>query len=350
MFAQQSTDFGAFAPSVAVVVAAVLAIAVVRAILRKRNDGGRPEARWQAQAWTFVIAGLGLIAFVLVLPSGDLDKQTVLSVLGLALTAVIALSASTIVANAMAGLMLHRVGNFRPGDYVRISDHFGRVTERGLFHTELQTEDGDLTTLPNSLLVNNAVTVIRASGTVISCSVSLGYDVPRTQVEKLLVEAAAAVELQEPFVHILELGDFSVTYRIAGFLPEVRHMLRTRSRLRSIVLDTLHDARIEIVSPNFMNQRILESGIQFIPEPVRDVGDSFDEVPEDLVFDKAERAGRLEELRDRRKALQSDLNALDAEARASRTAGDDGRRAATQRMLNHVEYLIGVLQGDGSGG
>ena len=132
------------------ITAVVVAIVVTRAIAARRSDDDDTEGRWKVHAWIFGIVALGLLAVLLTLPSGGLDKQTILGVLGLALTAVIAMSASTIVANAMSGLMLHSVGNFRPGDSVRVSGHFGRVTERGLFHTELQTEDGDLTTLPNN--------------------------------------------------------------------------------------------------------------------------------------------------------------------------------------------------------
>ena len=45
------------------------------------------------------------------------------------------------IGNVMAGLMLRAVRNFRTGDFVRVEKHFGRVTERGLLHTEIQTED-----------------------------------------------------------------------------------------------------------------------------------------------------------------------------------------------------------------
>jgi small conductance mechanosensitive channel len=36
----------------------------------------------------------------------------------------------------------------------------------------------------------------------------------------VVTEAARSAGLEAPFVLILELGDFSVTYRVAGFLAE----------------------------------------------------------------------------------------------------------------------------------
>lgn len=46
--------------------------------------------------------------------------------------------------------------------------------------------------------------MVRASGTIISGTLSLGYDVTRTRVEELLLEAARRVELVDPFVRVEE--------------------------------------------------------------------------------------------------------------------------------------------------
>ena len=61
-------------------------------------------------------------------------------------------------------------------------------------------------------------------------------------------------------MQLLEPGDFSVTYAIADFPADPKHLLTVRSRLRKAVLDTSHAAGVEIVSPFFMNQRSLSRG------------------------------------------------------------------------------------------
>jgi small-conductance mechanosensitive channel len=66
----------------------------------------------------------------------------------------------------------------------------GKCRGAGRFHTEIQTDERTLTTLPNLYLVTNPVTTLRSSGTVVSATVSLGYDVPRGRIEELLLEAA----------------------------------------------------------------------------------------------------------------------------------------------------------------
>jgi septal ring factor EnvC (AmiA/AmiB activator) len=85
----------------------------------------------------------------------------------------------------------------------------------------------------------------------------------------------------------------SVFKRRSHFLPEVKHLLSARSRLRACVLDALHKEGIEIVSPIFMNQRQLSEKAIVMSQPVQPqtpVPEHEDLAPEDMMFDKAERA------------------------------------------------------------
>ncbi len=234
------------------------------------------------------VAGL---AILLILPISSDTRGQLLSFFGILITASIALSSTTFLGNALAGLMLRAVRSFRMGDFIRAGDHFGRVSERGLLHVEIQTEDRELTTLPNLFLVRNPVTTLRSSGTVISATVTLGYDLPRTKVRATLLEAAESAGLTDAFVQILELGDFSVEYRVAGILKEVKQILSARSDLRARILDSMHTNGMEIVSPTFMNTRALSRDEVVIPPthivpPSPEPADS----PEEVVFDKAEEA------------------------------------------------------------
>ena len=301
----------------AIFVLFVLAGLIVLGVnLRLARRAGEPDIRVLRQLVTAggLVIAVGLA--VLIAPMNSGTREQILKVLGLGLTAVVAFGSTTFVSNAMAGLLLRSLRNFRPGDFLRVGDEFGRVTERGLFHTEIQTEDRDLTTLPNLYLVTRPVRVIHASGTIVSATVSLGYDVAHQRIEELLLEAGKRAELKDPFVQVLELGDFSVTYRLAGFLEDVKHILSTRSRVRREMLDALHTGGVEIVSPSFMNQRRVEPGERFIPERSgRRVGDDRrwaeeTATPEDVIFDKAEQAGKLEGLRKERQGLDAKLREL----------------------------------------
>ncbi len=298
-----------------------------------------------------LLSGLGVVVLLLALPVDQETHRDLFGLLGLLLTAVITLSSTTFVANAMAGVMLRGMQSFRLGDFLRVEQQFGRVTERGLFHTEIQTEDRDLTTLPNLYLVSHPFTVIRASGTIVSATVSLGYDSPPSQIEGLLIQAAQNARLKDPFVHVLVLGDFSVTYRIAGFLEEVKHLISTQSSLKIQMLTTLHEAGIEIVSPSFMNQRRLEDGVRVVPpeSPTASFPDRNEPAdhPESRIFDKADAVAQVEELREQRAALQEEIKGL--HARRKKTGENlkpwlDDRIQRTEEEVEKLNRLISQAQ------
>jgi hypothetical protein len=110
------------------------------------------------------------------------------------------------------------------------------------------------------------------------------------------------------------MGDFSVTYRVAGLLKEVKQLISTQSKLRASVLDELHREGIEIVSPTFMNSRAFEVGARFLP-PETAEPESIPEPeplgPEELVFDKAEEAESVAELDQRIEAIDRALGKLE---------------------------------------
>lgn len=323
-----------FVPTVGAVLGVVVVLAAAHWVMEK-IQGMRAGRRFQSALVMLGLTMLGFVVIILSLPIGDARQGQLLSLFGIVLSAAVGLSATTFLGNTLAGFMLRGVRAFRIGDFIRIGEHFGRVTERGLVHTEIQTENSDLTTLPNLYLVSNPVTTIRATGTIVSATVSLGYDIPRARIETCLLEAAEATELGDPFVQVLELGDFSVHYRIAGLLTEVKQLLTVRSKLRANVMDSLHSARIEIVSPSFMNQRVFDSKAEFIPAAARIASEPGDaRLPEDVVFDKAEEAESLEKLR----ATLDEAKARLSELKAERKAAESD--AARQELDQRLERLV----------
>jgi small-conductance mechanosensitive channel len=311
--------------------------------LIRRGANGTVDNRVLGQAGMLLITAFCLVVVVLVLPVRDATRGQLLSLFGLVITAVIALSSTTFVSNIMAGLMLRALKNFRPGDFVHVGDAFGRVTERGLFHVEIQTADRDLTTLPNLYVITNPVKVVRASGTIVSARLSLGYDTATKVVEPLLLEAARRAELQDPFVQVVELGNFAVTYRIAGFLRDVKQLLTARSRLHVEVLDVLHAAGIEVASPTIMEQRPLAPGTAILPREagVRTPVTAPSETPEARIFDKADRAEVEEELRERLRQATEEIEERQAAVDAAK---DEHARAAAARQLQVAERRKQTLE------
>ena len=104
----------------------------------KRSQDAASGLLYPVLNWINVSAVI--IALIIMLPINEQTRGQVLSLLGVVLTAVIALSSTTFVSNAMAGVMLQATQSFRPGDYIRVNDQFGRVIKRTLVNTQIQTE------------------------------------------------------------------------------------------------------------------------------------------------------------------------------------------------------------------
>jgi len=210
------------------------------------------------------------------------------------------------------------------------------VAERGLFDTEIQSENREFIALPNAYLVNNPVSTIRKSGTIVAATLSLGYDVHHLQIEPLLITAAQKSGLTSPFVHIIELGNFSITYRISGLLIEVKGLLTARSNLFRSILETLHSEGIEIMSPTFMNQRKMDVENKIIPTFVHAAPDKKLVDAEGIVFDKAELAAQLE---DEKKELMDDIKNLESKLKTTSDEGWTQVKASIKKKRERLDIV-----------
>lgn len=348
-------------------------VLIVRVILRRaaRGRGGLPFRR---QIVSSLLVLGGVFAFVVALPVDREIRAQILSVLGILISAVIALSSTSFVGNAMAGLMIRIVRGFRPGDFVRVGEVFGRVSDQGLFHTEIQTIRRDLVTVPNLYMIQHPVHVTRAGGTFVSASLSLGYDVAHEDAEAALKVAAEHAGLEEPFVMINEILDHAIEYEVFGLLKDTKHLLTSRSALRKAALDSLHEAGIEVLSPQFVNRREYESSKRFAPqrrqasgedtnvagepeqaeETAAGAGEARDEEAqtgqrpdasaEELAFDKAEEAESIERLKNLRVRLSKDREDLEEKAKeaSEKPQREDlrSRAEATRKKIERVDELI----------
>ena len=301
-----------------------------------RQARGKTDAGLIRGIVLFGIGLVGLIAVIMALPLGDDLRGQITNLIGIVISAVLALSSATFIGNAIAGIMLQAVNNFSVGDFIKVEDNFGRVTERGLFHTEIQTENSDLLTLPNLFLATNPVKVTRSSGTFISGICSLGYDVNHKKIEKALIKATEMTGLKDGFVRIQELGDFSVVYQVYGMITDVKTILSTESRLNGNILDALHEADIEIVSPNFMNQRQVGETI-FIPKKMHAPVDTKpSESPEDKIFEKADEAESLEKEKSKIKETEEKIKALSEELK---TTTDEETKAKLEKKIEKLKDI-----------
>ncbi len=293
--------------------AVTITLLVVANWLLSRVFESQPRNKLYRQLSKVAVSVFALIGLVLLLPFKTETQGQLLSLFGLVLTAVIALSSTTLVSNAMAGVTLKVIGSFHTGDFIQVADYFGRVRNKTLLHTEIQSEDRDTITLPNMFVITNPVKVVDQSGTLISADVTIGYDVHRERVREQLLKAATEANLADPFTQILELGNYAIEYRVSGLLSDVSTLVSKRTELRAQVVDHLHGAGIEVMTPSAMHQRPLSGpqipARQTVAElPAIDAGRA-----ERIMFDKADLAARIQKIRIHCDTLRSEIKELETE-------------------------------------
>lgn len=320
--------------TVITVIGTVVLVVIGRWLLDKYIADKRVLS-YQRQLFTLAASLLGFVIAIAVLPISDTVRAQVLSLFGILLSVVVAFSSTSLVGNAMAGVMLRSMRGFRPGHFVRFDDVLGRVTGISLYHTEIQLVTRDLVAVPNSVLAQKAVHVTRQAGTFVNTSVSIGYDEPHGNVEAALKRAAENCDLTEVFVIVEELMDHAIAYRVYGLLEDASQLMTKASQLNRAVLNSLHQEDMEIASPGLVNQRRYEQQSRFIPKATTPTGEA--EVHtgiEEVAFDKAEQAESIERLYAEREKLHQTLSDFD----------EDSEREATTETKEQVELREATLR------
>ena len=189
------------------------------------------------------------------LPGSDTDAFKGVSVFfGL----VVSLGSSGFVNQVMSGFMITYTGALEPGDYAKIGDVEGTVTQLGVMSTKVRTRRNEEVTIPNAV-VSAGITVNytrhRVLGVQGATSVTIGYDVPWRQVEAMLLTAAARTPGIRrdipPVVLKTDLADFYVEYTLLVCLEDPATRVPTLSAVRAHTLDVFNEHGVQIMSPAY---------------------------------------------------------------------------------------------------
>jgi small-conductance mechanosensitive channel len=215
----------------------------------------QPTRRLTALAiWLFALA----MAYPY-LPGAGTEAFKGLSVL---IGLMVSLGASSVVGQAASGLILTYTRTLRAGEYVRVGEYEGTVSEMGMFTTRIRTGLGEVLTIPNSM-ITGAVTknysrAVNGQGYVVDTTVTIGYDTPWRQVEAMLIEAAGRTEgiLRNPAAQVFQtaLADYYPEYRlVAQAVPRhPRPRAALLSALHANIQDVFNEYGVQIMSPHYI--------------------------------------------------------------------------------------------------
>lgn len=172
------------------------------------------------------------------------------------------LGSTGVMTHAMSGLVLIYSRALRKGDWIRLADNEGQVSEIGVLATKILTRENYIVTVPNAVVVSGKIINLSAEsadgGVNLTTSVTIGYDTPWRQVHALLELAARrtpGIDQQiAPVVRKLGLLDWYTSYELQVRLLPTTKLPDGRNALHSSIIDVFNEFGVQIMSPNFVIQ------------------------------------------------------------------------------------------------
>jgi small-conductance mechanosensitive channel len=232
----------------------------------KSSDGNWLNTHTAPATRRIVNASLWLFAIAMAYPYLPGSHTEAFKGLSVMVGLMVSIGASGIVGQIASGLILVYTYALKRGEYVRINDCEGTVTELSLFVTRLRTGMGEEIAIPNALVLGNVTrnfSRIRnsagRSGYVLDTTVTIGYDTAWRQVHSMLIEAAEATPeiLDDPAPYVVQtaLSDFYVAYKlvvnVGTDVPSAR--AKVASDLHAAIQDAFNHHGVQIMSPHYFS-------------------------------------------------------------------------------------------------
>lgn len=168
---------------------------------------------------------------------------------------VLGLALQDTLGNAIAGLALQADQPYKVGDWIRVGDHEGRVTEISWRSTVLRTRESTLVALPNSSIADGPIVNFSepAPPTRIFVEVGVSYTTPPNLVKTVIAEALAQVPLAmaspAPDVQLVDFGASAMTYRARCFVQDMERSSLAQDQMRTAIWYAFQRHGLEIPYP-----------------------------------------------------------------------------------------------------
>jgi small-conductance mechanosensitive channel len=230
------------------------AIEVERKHLKIRNF----HEEWARPTYNIIRFLLYAFAFIILFPYLPGSHSDAFKGVSVFFGILISIGSSSAVSNIIAGLVITYMRPFKIGDWIKVKEVVGYVTEKNLLVTRLRTIHNEDITLPNSTILASHTTNFSSTcaekGLVIHISISISYQEDWHKIHELLLQAASItpdIDMDpSPFVFQKKLDDFSVIYELNAYTRKPELMYYTESALYGNILDIFKAAGIVIMTPH----------------------------------------------------------------------------------------------------
>ena len=208
-----------------------------------------------------VRAILMFVGLMLALSTVGLDLSA-LSVLGGAVGVGIGFGLQKLAANYVSGFVILAERSMRIGDYVRVDNFEGSITQINARYTVVRAPNGRESIVPNEMLITSRVENLSLADPLVfqSTNVSVAYDSDVEKVKTLLLEAALAqprvIRTPAPSVLLSSFGADGLDFMVGYWIKDLENgQGNLKSDINFAILKALQDSHIEIPYP----QRVVHS-------------------------------------------------------------------------------------------
>lgn len=250
----------------------VLVQPVLMRVVRRRNRNNPTINAAIVQYFRLVVILVGALVGMAVAGYGQLltDSALVLSAVALA----IGIAAREVIGSLASGVALVLDPEFNVGDHIQWNDGEGIVKSIALRVTRVETIDGELVTIPNTILTTNEVTRPYGRGNHrIVQRLGIDYDVDLDEALHHLTAVASETDRvltdPSPEAYVDELGDDEVSVRVHYWItnPTRRETFAVRSAYAQAVKERFDAEGIAISPPP---ERELSGEIRLEDSPDRE--------------------------------------------------------------------------------
>ena len=219
------------------------------------------EPHWAAPTFKLIRVAIVVFAVVIAYPYVPGSESAAFKGVSILIGLVFSLGSSSAISNTIAGYSMIYRRLFREGDWVKIGEVVGAVSEIRLQVTHLRTAKNEEAVVPNSTILNSEVinysSLAKSDGLILHTTVGIGYEVPWRQVEAMLLLAAARTPGlaagRQHFVLQKSLGDFAVIYELNTYVEDPTRMPVLYSELHRQVLDVFNEFNVQVMTPAYRN-------------------------------------------------------------------------------------------------
>lgn len=158
-----------FAAALALIIFGIIAGIIAEKLVRRLLHGFEldkvlassgmkfPLEDFIASVCKYMVYFSGIILALGELGLSTLILEILLGVIAVIIVALIILAFKDFVPNITAGLFMHRKGNMRKGDWIKVNEIEGEVIEFDLIETKIKMKSGNIILIPNSFLAKNVI-------------------------------------------------------------------------------------------------------------------------------------------------------------------------------------------------